>query len=294
MKRTLIVDGDIVLFQIGRVTEDSTDFGDQLMESYDHESAVRLINKELDDIAKKTGYDREEIVFAISSDTNFRKKHFPTYKGNRKNIRKPLGLKHMRQYMLDEAEQYQTVMIEDLEADDVMGMYGTADPKDVGDIAIYSQDKDLFTIPIKQWCFKKRKFIYPTHLESIRFLYTQVGTGDVVDGYKGCPKIGKVKAERILAGCKNEAEMLENMHKTYFNEYGSKAKEELLKQVGQARISHQLDAQMLMMYDITYNPYDQLSISDQQIQEWEAGCEEFVRNVISQKKKEQFRKSKTA
>ena len=44
MKRTLIVDGDIVLFQIGRVTEDITDFGDEQMASYDHESAIRLIN----------------------------------------------------------------------------------------------------------------------------------------------------------------------------------------------------------------------------------------------------------
>jgi len=40
MKRTLIVDGDIVLFQIGRVTEDISDFGDEVLESYDLELAT--------------------------------------------------------------------------------------------------------------------------------------------------------------------------------------------------------------------------------------------------------------
>ncbi len=269
MKRTLIVDGDIVLFQIGRVTEDITDFGDEVMESYDLESSIRLIDSELDNIAKKTKYKREEIVFAITSATNFRKKHFPTYKSNRKNVRKPLGLKAMRQHMLDNIEKYQTIMLEDLEADDVMGMYGTADPKEVGEVAIYSQDKDLFTIPIKQWCFKKHKFIYPDPIESCRFLYTQVLTGDVVDGYKGCPKIGKVKAGRALGGLSSELEFLEACHKIYFKQYGKFAKQELLIQIGQARILHHQDAQMLMMYDVTYNPYDILGVEDEVCRMWE-------------------------
>lgn len=269
MNKTLIVDGDIVLFQIGRVTEDITDFGDGPMESYDMPAAIRLIESELDNIAKKTKYKREEIVFAISSPTNFRKKHFPTYKGNRKNVRKPLGLKAMRQYMLDNMEKYQTIMMEDLEADDLMGMYGTANPEEVGEIAIYSQDKDLFTIPIKQWCFKKRKFIYPTPLESCRFLYTQVLTGDTVDGYRGCPKIGKVKASKALKDTENELEMLRACHKLYFKQYGKFAKQELLIQIGQARILHHSDSVLLMGYDLTYDPYTIFEVTDEMLRMWE-------------------------
>jgi len=274
MQRTLIVDGDIVLFQIGRVTEDITDFGDQVMESYDLDSAVRLINNELDNISNKTGYKRDEIVFSISSDTNFRKNHFPTYKGNRKNIRKPLGLKAMRKYMLAEAEKYQTVMIEDLEADDVMGMYGTVpEGLDDNDYAIYSQDKDLFTIPCKQWCFKKNKFIYPTPDESTKFLYTQVLTGDAVDGYKGCPKIGKIKAAKALKDCTNELELLEQCHKLYFKVYGDSARKELLIQIGQARILHYADSQILMQFDLTYDPYEYLGVNSEIIKEWEDSCQ---------------------
>lgn len=266
-----MIDGDIVLFQIGRVTEDITDFGDQQMSSFDEESAVRLIDRELDSICKKTGYERNQLVFAISSDSNFRKDFFPTYKGNRKNIKKPLGLKYMRQYMLDNIEKYNTIMIEKLEADDVMGMYGTA-PSEVSgsEIAIYSQDKDLKTIPTKQWDFKLGKFIYPTPLESTRFLYTQILTGDAVDGYGGCPKIGKVKAAKALSVCKNEMEMLGACHKLFYKEYKEKASDKLLEQMGQARILHFADSQLLFQYAQLYNPYEMMEVTHDLLQMWEA------------------------
>lgn len=272
MKRTLFIDGDIVLFQIGRVTEDITDFGDQQMKSHDQESAIRLINNELENISKKTGYKLEELVFAISSDTNFRKRFFPTYKANRKHIQKPLGLKDMRQYMLDNAEKYQTIMMDELEADDVMGMYGTAPKDQVGDIAIYSQDKDLYTIPTKQWDFKKRKFIVPTPFESCKFLYKQVLMGDTVDGYKGCPRIGKVKADKALAECIDEMGLLEECHKLYFKVYKEEAKSMLLEQMGQARILHFADSQMLMQYDLLYDPYNMLEVADAYVKSWEEEC----------------------
>lgn len=270
MKNTLLIDGDIVLFQIGRVTEDITDFGDQVLESFDLDSATRLIDSELRNISKITGYDLDEMVFAISSEKNFRKRFFPTYKGNRKHIRKPLGLKAMRQYMLDNIDKYGTIMLEELEADDVMGMYATA-PLDVTgtEFAIYSQDKDLFTVPAKQWDFKKKKFIKPTPIESTRFLYTQVLTGDAVDGYCGCPKVGKVKAKKALENCETELEMLEQCHKKFFKVYKDKAKEKLLEQIGQARILHYMDSQLLFTYDMLYNPYEMMEVSDEMLKMWE-------------------------
>lgn len=265
-----MIDGDIVLFQIGRVTEDITDFGDEVLESYDLDAAIRLINHELEEISKRTSYKVEEMVFAISSDKNFRKRFFPTYKGNRKHIRKPLGLKAMRQYMVDNMEKYNTIMIEELEADDVMGMYATAPTELSGsEIAIYSQDKDLMTVPAKQWDFKKKKFIKPTPMESTRFLYTQVLTGDAVDGYKGCPRIGKIKAAKALKDCETEIEMLEACHKLYFKAYKKEAKDKLLEQLGQARILHYADSQLLFKYDELYNPYTMIGVSDEMLQMWE-------------------------
>lgn len=254
-----MIDGDIVLFQIGRVTEDITDFGDMVCESFDEEACIRLLDNELDNIARKTGYSREEMVFTISSDTNYRKRFFPTYKGNRKHIRKPLGLKFLREHVLKESEKYSTLMIEELEADDAMGIYGTAPSEASGsEIAIYSQDKDLKTIPCKQWDFKANKFYTPTGLEATKYLYSQVLTGDSVDGYKGCPKIGKIKAAKALAECETELDMLKACHALYKKVYEDEAKDKLLEQMGQARILHHADSLLLFQYDTLYNPYEML------------------------------------
>lgn len=285
-----MIDGDIVLFQIGRVTEDITVFGDDVLESYDLESAKRMIEYELNEISKKTGYSRDELVFAISSPTNFRKRFFPTYKSNRKNVRKPLGLAAMRQYMLDNGEKYSTIMLEELEADDVMGMYASA-PTGVteSNIAIYSQDKDLKTIPAKQWDFKKNKFIYPTFMDSTRFLYFQTLIGDAVDGYKGCPKIGKVKAEKALRECKTEIELLKETHCLFANVYKEEAKNKLLEQIQQARIFTYLDSQMFFQYDKLYDPYEFMEVTDEMLQVWE---EEFRSRVVPKRVRKKQVKSK--
>ena len=40
-------------------------------------------------------------------------------------------------------------------------------------------------------------------------MYFQTLAGDTSDGYKGCPGIGKVKANNALVDCNNEVEMWE-------------------------------------------------------------------------------------
>ena len=113
----LIIDADVTNFTVCRVTEDITEFDDQVCKSFDEEATVRLFESELEKIGEKTGYDIKDIYCAISSPTNFRKKHFKTYKDNRKTVVKPLGLAFLRQHQLDNASKYNTIMIEDLEGD---------------------------------------------------------------------------------------------------------------------------------------------------------------------------------
>ena len=264
--KTLLVDGDILLFTICRTTEDKTDFGDIQCESFSEEDTIKLLNSGLDSIAKQTGYTREEIVFCMTDDENFRKEFFPTYKQNRKDVKKPLGLKFIREFLKENAEEYQLALMGGLEADDVMGIYGSADPLTM---SIYSQDKDLFTIPCRQWCFKKKKFITPEPIESTRFLYTQVLTGDVVDGYGGLKGIGKVKANKALHDCNSEIEMLEACHKMYYTKHKAEAKEKLLEQIGQARILHHQDYLILAQYKETYNPYKLMGVTDEVQALWE-------------------------
>jgi len=263
----LIIDGDILNFTIGRVTEDISDFDGQICKSFDEESIVRLLDEGLDNIAEQCGYERSELMYAISCEKNYRKGHFPTYKSNRKDVVKPLGLNWLRTYLKENAEKYNLVLLENLEADDVMGIFGTSG--DTG-VSIYSQDKDLKTIPVRQWDFKKKEFFTPTPLESMRYLYTQVLTGDTVDGYKGCPRIGKVKAAAALKDCKNELEMLEQCYVRFHKVYKEhdKAKEELLAQIGQARILHQIDYLALVQFNETYNPFKIMNVCDDMLVDW--------------------------
>ena len=170
--------------------------------------------------------------------------------------------------------------------DDVMGIFGTSgDPS----ISIYSIDKDLFTIPVRQWDFKANKFIVPTELESMRFLYTQVLTGDTVDGFKGCPRIGKVKAEAALRDCKNELEMLEQCYVRYHKVYDIKAKTELIKQIGQARILHSIDYTALVNFNKTYDPFDILNVCDDMLPDW---CKDYAQQLIAIKEAKKAAKRK--
>lgn len=264
--KTLLIDGDILLFTICRITEDISDFGDETFESFSEEATIQLLDQGIKDIGIKCGYEWEEMVFCITDEHNFRKDLFPTYKSNRKNVRKPLGLKFIRQHLLDEQLKYQTALMGGLEADDIMGIYGSGDPEHM---SIYSQDKDLFTIPCRQWDFKKHKFITPTPFESATFLYTQTLTGDVVDGYSGIKGIGKVKANKILLGAKNEMDLLQAVHRAYYTHFEAKAKEMFLAQMGQARILHNEDYIRLATDKTTYNPYEALGVTDEQVKGWE-------------------------
>lgn len=279
-KPVLIVDGDILNFTVGRATEDYSDFGDTVCKSFSEEDCIKLLDEGIKSIADKCGYAVEDIIYSISCDKNYRKRFFPTYKSNRKNVVKPLGLKFIREHLLANAEKYKLFMIEELEADDCMGIAGTS-----GDdtISIYSQDKDLRTIPVRQWDFKKQKFWTPTYDQAMKWLYTQVLTGDTVDGYKGCPRIGKVKAEKALELCSNDRELLEQVFVRYYMFYDKDidlAKEKSLEQFGQARILHQTDFMELKQNNKTFNPYEIMGITINDLNHW---AEKHIENIAYDK-----------
>jgi len=281
-KPTLIVDGDILNFTIGRATEDYSDFGDQTCSSFSEEDIIKLLDEGINSIAEKCGYDRENIIYSISCEKNYRKRFFPTYKSNRKEVVKPLGLKFLRQHLIDNSEKYNLFMIEELEADDCMGIAGTSGDDN---ISIYSQDKDLRTIPVRQWDFKKEKFWTPTYDQAMKWLYTQVLTGDTVDGYKGCPRIGKVKAEKALSECQNDLELLEQVFVRYYMYYDKDielAKEKSLEQFGQARILHQTDLIELKQFNRTFNPYEILNVDNEMLTKW---SEDYTEALAKAKKK---------
>lgn len=138
-------------------------------------------------------FNNKDLVVTLSdySKPCFRYSIDPTYKGNRKETRKPLCFWDVRRRLEDE---YECIMFPGLEADDVMGILATKPGPD--DKIIVSRDKDMKTIPGKLWNGMDFKFI--TEADADYYHLYQTLIGDTADGYKGCPGIGPKKAEALL------------------------------------------------------------------------------------------------
>jgi DNA polymerase-1 len=146
----------------------------------------------VDDLVNASGCDKHILCFTDRTKTNFRKTLVdPTYKGNRKDVRKPLALHSLEEYAY---KNHRTAKYPSLEADDVIGILATKYPNTV----IFSIDKDLNQIPGRHFTGASEYVVTP--VQGFRFFMSQVITGDTTDGYKGCPGAGPVKAEKALSG----------------------------------------------------------------------------------------------
>lgn len=198
MANTVLIDADILAFQVATAAEQPTQFDDDLWVLWaDGKEAIRSVNDGLAAIMAMTG--AADYKLCLTGKNNFRYRVSDTYKSNRSGKRKPMILGYLRDYMLDKLD---AVQFDTLEGDDVIGILATGEYKD--DHIIYSADKDLKTITGLHYDDGLYTFIEPW--EATRYFYSQVLTGDTTDGYKGCPSVGPVKADRILeADCSWEA-----------------------------------------------------------------------------------------
>jgi DNA polymerase-1 len=92
--------------------------------------------------------------------------------------------------------KYNTIIYKGLEADDVLGILGTSNP----DTIIWSEDKDLLTVPARHWLNGEVATI--TEEEADYNLAYQTLVGDSTDNYSGCPTVGPKTANKLLSnGC---------------------------------------------------------------------------------------------
>ncbi len=188
----LLIDGDQYLWRACAATERDVKWDDENhvlasneVEAWDTVAgSLKLISDH---------FNNKDLVVTLSdySKPCFRYSIDPTYKGNRKETRKPLCFWDVRKRLETE---HQCVMFPGLEADDVMGILATKPGPD--DKIIVSRDKDMKTIPGKLW--NGLDFSFITEAEADYYHLYQTLIGDVADGYKGCPGIGPKKAEVLL------------------------------------------------------------------------------------------------
>ena len=188
----LLIDGDIIAYKAAASAETPVNWGDGLwtLHSYENEVAIRLEDQVNKLVAEAPVTD---CIIALSDKENYRKKIAPYYKANRKNTRKPMLLAWAREYL---AKTYNTIIYRGLEADDVLGILGTSNP----DTIIWSEDKDLLTVPARHWLNGEVATI--TEEEADYNLAYQTLVGDSTDNYSGCPTVGPKTANKLLSnGC---------------------------------------------------------------------------------------------
>ena len=191
MHRTLLIDGDIVVYQYSSTVEHEIDWGDDVWSLWaDAKEAQQLILQYIDILVDETAAD--DFIFCFSDKDNFRKDIDSNYKSNRKGKRKPVCYKSLKQWITDE---YKTETWDRLEADDVMGIMATSDML-AGEKVIVSEDKDLKTIPGLLWRSGEMLNISQEEADYNHLYQTLVG--DATDGYPGLRGVGDKRATELL------------------------------------------------------------------------------------------------
>lgn len=195
--RTLLIDGDMVAYRVAAAEEKTHTFdGVNYHITADAELGKSNMDAMVDAFVKHLGADH--VIMTLTHKDNFRYTVLPTYKSNRKGARKPLILDVLKDHLRD---TYETVEVPGLEADDILGIFATHPKRVVGEKIIVTWDKDLRTVPGLHWNPDKDDGKPPVRVsekEADAAFYAQVLSGDAVDGYAGCPGMGKKRAEELV------------------------------------------------------------------------------------------------
>ena len=186
-------------------------------------------------LAEKVGADQAVMCLSCPSSEGWRKQVLPTYKSNRASIAPPILREHLKQFT---QENYKSYLKPSLEGDDCLGILMTHPKIIKGHKVCCSIDKDMKTIPGTHYHMAHGIRATITWQEADYWHMFQTLTGDTTDGYKGCPHIGKVFAERILSG-KTGDEMWEAVVETY--EKKGLTEHDALQQAQVARICRHTD-----------------------------------------------------
>lgn len=200
--RKVLIDGDIIAYRSAFATQDK--LPKDAEEKF--ETLLDYILEQCLDFPTPDQY----VVF-LTGRGNFRndvaKSHI--YKGNRKNVDKPIHLSHVRQYAI---EKFNAIVSEGEEADDLIAIAATQ----IGPSAIVASiDKDMMQIPCKHYNFGRDKWYTVNEWDGLKFFYTQILTGDTADNIIGLHRVGPKTAEKMLDGATTEQEMFRRCVEAY-------------------------------------------------------------------------------
>jgi len=198
-----LIDADSICYKYASIYQDTC-----VWDREDPDNIVATVETDLDTaIEEMEGFvegiidatDAVDKVLILSPKRTFRYDVDETYKGNRKPPEVPLELLlPLRNYMF---EKMGAIVFDEVEADDVCVSRMYQEP---GKYILCHIDKDLNQAIGAHYNYNTKEFYMVDQEEADYWFYAQILEGDSVDGVKGCPKIGKVRAAKILAKVKPE------------------------------------------------------------------------------------------
>lgn len=198
MAKIALIDADSIVYKYASIHQDTCIWDDSDPENILSTVTVDLITakKEMeqfvDEILINTKTEEHQLV--LSPPRTFRYDVSGDYKANRKKPKVELMLlTPLRKHMMNNMG---AVLFDNVEADDVCvsRMY-----KEPGKYVLCHIDKDLNQAYGAHYNYNTQERYIVDKDEANYWFWKQALEGDSVDGIKGCPRIGKVKAAKILA-----------------------------------------------------------------------------------------------
>ena len=163
-------------------------------------------------------YPTDYILFALDSEEDtFRKKLYPQYKANRKEVEEDLKTQLPIAIDLIKEMGFKIIKLPGFESDDIIASIATLAANKGIDVKIISSDKDMYQLindkikifdPMKKKEIDERGCIEKFNVHPKNFIDFQALVGDKSDNVPGVKGIGEKKAAKLI----NEFKTIENIY----------------------------------------------------------------------------------
>jgi len=194
METELLIDGDLYAFSTSIALQKENPFVEGEYE-FDEDLGATVLKSRIEEQREKWNADKVTIALSCPREENFRLTQVcDTYKHNRKESKKPIGLNAMHTVL---KKNYDVITEPCLEADDLLGLMAT-DPNRTTRRIVVSWDKDVTSLDGETYNPQKNMYKRVSRQVSIRFFLYQCLIGDSADGFKGIMQIGPKKAKAFI------------------------------------------------------------------------------------------------
>jgi 5'-3' exonuclease len=166
-----------------------------------------------------------DYMMAVGSQDNFRTLLYEDYKFHRKPSEVAPFVRACRKRAVEEGMAVEAV---GREADDMLRIWSEECRSAGKDFIVVSIDKDLLMIPGRHYRIHKDTVVEVSEEDARRNYYEQLLKGDPTDNIPGLPKIGDVKAKRLLEQSHTEEEMQDVVIEQYMDKFGDDWEQQLL------------------------------------------------------------------